>query len=482
MRFLYPLRVAALMCLVLFSQPRTVLATHAAGLDLTYKCLGGLQYEVSLFFYRDCAGSAAPAVAQVQVSSISLGQNFVLSAVQVAGTAHELTAPCTGAATACGGGSATGIMVHLFRDTIVLPAPAEDWHFSFTACCRNCAITTLKNPCTEPLYITAELDNLNAPGNNSPRFTVEPLLFACAGQPFRYNPGTVEDDGDSLVYALVAPGTGPGISVSYQAGNGPSNPLAATTFSFDQATGEVSFTTNTTQVGAIALSVTEYRNGKRIGRVNRDIQVYVNACSNTLPVVTGIDGTGKFTQTVYPGVSICFQVYGFDADSGQTVSLTHNGGIPGASFILLPGPVLEFCWTPDSADAHGTMPFFVVTASDDACPVNGVQSFTFSIDVKLSSATGITDPVSTFDFHLSPNPANGPVQVAFNALSGGIASATLFDAHGRIVQKLFNMSIPAAGNYRKGITVDQPTGLYFLLLEVPGGTAIRKLLVSPAGK
>ena len=35
-------------------------ATHAAGADFTYRCLGGLQYELNLTFYRDCGGVAEP--------------------------------------------------------------------------------------------------------------------------------------------------------------------------------------------------------------------------------------------------------------------------------------------------------------------------------------------------------------------------------------------------------------------------------------
>ncbi|MBL0104160.1 MAG: hypothetical protein IPP51_10690 [Bacteroidetes bacterium] len=31
-------------------------ASHSMGSDLTYHCLGGNQYEITLSFYRDCAG------------------------------------------------------------------------------------------------------------------------------------------------------------------------------------------------------------------------------------------------------------------------------------------------------------------------------------------------------------------------------------------------------------------------------------------
>ena len=40
--------------------PRKAMATHLAGSDITYTCLGGNTYRIDLTFYRDCAGTPAP--------------------------------------------------------------------------------------------------------------------------------------------------------------------------------------------------------------------------------------------------------------------------------------------------------------------------------------------------------------------------------------------------------------------------------------
>ena len=34
--------------------------SHSMGADLTYTCLGGNTYQVTITFYRDCIGIAAP--------------------------------------------------------------------------------------------------------------------------------------------------------------------------------------------------------------------------------------------------------------------------------------------------------------------------------------------------------------------------------------------------------------------------------------
>jgi len=39
---------------------KSTFATHAQSADITYQCLGANQYEISVSFYRDCAGVNAP--------------------------------------------------------------------------------------------------------------------------------------------------------------------------------------------------------------------------------------------------------------------------------------------------------------------------------------------------------------------------------------------------------------------------------------
>ena len=41
------------------------LASHSMGSDLTYRCLGGNSYEITLSFYRDCAGIDADPAAEI---------------------------------------------------------------------------------------------------------------------------------------------------------------------------------------------------------------------------------------------------------------------------------------------------------------------------------------------------------------------------------------------------------------------------------
>ncbi|MBT5699418.1 MAG: hypothetical protein HOJ12_05430, partial [Flavobacteriales bacterium] len=66
-------------------------SSHAAGMDLTYECIGGNTYRVTLKFYRECSGVDAPSgiwidplsYTYLDVSSASCGLTANLTLIQV---------------------------------------------------------------------------------------------------------------------------------------------------------------------------------------------------------------------------------------------------------------------------------------------------------------------------------------------------------------------------------------------------------------
>jgi hypothetical protein len=193
-------------------------ATHAAGSDIKYRCLGGLVYEIEVTFYRDCDGVNEPASITVNCKSNNGSSNFNVTASKVTGTnGVEITVPCSGSSSTCGGGSSTGIRKWTYRATVTLPSAQTDWVFSYSVCCRNCTISTISNPCgsTSNLYVEAKLNNVLAPCNSSPTFSNIPIAFVCVGQNFNYNHGVLDPDGDSLVYSLITPKTSSTANVSF---------------------------------------------------------------------------------------------------------------------------------------------------------------------------------------------------------------------------------------------------------------------------
>ncbi|NNF01081.1 MAG: PKD domain-containing protein, partial [Bacteroidia bacterium] len=359
-------------------------ASHAMGADLTYTCLGGNTYRVTLSFYRDCIGISAPGSVYINVSSASCGENLGVTAFPIAGTGQEVTQLCPTAVSTCNGGVYTGIQEWIYEGVITLPRQCDDWLFSYSLCCRNAAITNIDNPGFSTFYLEAELDNLNFSCNNSPIFTNKPVPFACLGQQFCFNHGAYDPDGDSLVFSLIDPYQTSTTTVTYNGAFTASQPLSSTPpVSFNALTGDVCMTPTAMEVTVMAVLVQEYRNGILIGSVERDIQITVMNCNNTLPSLTGINGTNSFTDTICANEPYCFFINSIDPDTGQTVTITWDGGISGGTFTTTAGPRPDgnFCWTPTMAEIGNGPHCFTAKVSDDNCPMFGSQIYSYCLTV-----------------------------------------------------------------------------------------------------
>ena len=359
------------------------MGSHTMGADLTYECLGGNTYRVTLSFYRDCIGIAAPAAPFVNVSSASCGQAIGLTCYPRPGTGQEVTPSCSSSVTTCRGGTFTGIQEWVYDGIVNLPMQCTDWVFSYNLCCRNAAITNINTPGTSTFYLYATLNNLAVQCNNSPTFSNKPVPFLCRGQNYCFNHGAYDADGDSISFQLITPKQTAGANVMYTAPFTASNPLTsvpATTF--NSTTGDICMTPQNLEVTVMAVLVNEYRNGILIGSVERDLQLTVMNCANNLPSLTGINGTNNFSMTVCANQPACFNIFSNDPDNGQQLTVTWDYGIPGATFTTdtAEHPTASFCWTPTTADI-GNSYYFTAMVADDACPYIGSQIYSYTINV-----------------------------------------------------------------------------------------------------
>ena len=365
-------------------QYREAEASHAMGADLTYECLGGNTYRIRVSFYRDCIGIAAPNNVFVNIRSNSCGQNLGITCNPIPGTGQEVTPLCPTALSSCNGGIYTGIQEWVYEGVVTLPMQCPDWTFSYNLCCRNAAINTITSPSSNTFYIYATLNNTISPCNSSPTFSNKPVPFACVGQQYCFNHGAFDADGDSLVYSLITPYQNATTTVNYIPPFTASNPLTSSpAVSFNTATGDVCMTPQNLEVTVMAVLVEEYRNGVLIGSVERDIQITVLNCNNTLPTLSGINGTNTFSATVCAGTPYCFFINSTDPDANQNVFMTWDGSIAGATFSTTAGPrpTGNFCWTPSQNDISNNPYCFTVRVNDDACPMIGAQIYSYCITV-----------------------------------------------------------------------------------------------------
>lgn len=157
-------------------------------------------------------------------------------------------------------------------------------------------------------------------GNNSVQFSNTCLQDACLWLPWVYNPGAYDIDGDSLAFKLVrAMGSGcttfePGfykfLNQIPPSGN-PTNP--AMNLSIDADDGTVIWEVPQ-KLGEydLCILVEEWRDGKLIGTVLRDMQITVDYCDNLPPQLEALADT-----CVEAGDTLMFPVFADDPNSSN---------------------------------------------------------------------------------------------------------------------------------------------------------------------
>jgi gliding motility-associated-like protein len=384
-------------------------ASHAMGADIFYECVGQDSFRITINFYRDCDGITAPTTASIGITNTCTGTTTTVTAprttlIQPEGIPNgsEVSALCNAQIqnSTCNGGSLPGVEQYQYSFLWVANAQCNAWRIAFDLNARNAIIQTLQNPGAVDLYVEAFINNTTLPNgdricNNSPRFTNRPVPYFCFLDSILYNQGTVDVDGDSLVYTLIQPLQGPGQTIPYAAGFTINNPLTTNnTFNFNSNTGQMFFVPQQAQVGVIAVRVDEYRNGVLIGSTMRDIQVVVLGpplCNPPYGVINedGIDSasvsggvfTGPYEIEACPGDTIRFSI----RLGGQNITLSSNAtqAFPGATFtttnIGTDSVVGQFNWITTAADTG--LKNFSISYGINSCPIDRTAFQTISINV-----------------------------------------------------------------------------------------------------
>lgn len=435
--------------------------SHMAGADLTYRYLGNNQYEVVYTFYRDCSGISAPTTVTLDYSSNTCNIQMTETLNPISGTGQQISYTCPGAVTTCDGGNDPGLEQWEYRGVITITQQCPDWTFGVSECCRNAAITTIVDPTSDNLYVEAFMNNTIVNNNSSPIFSNAPIAFVCIGQNNFYNHGGFDIDGDSIVYSFATPLSDLNVGLTYTPGYSIANPISSVPgVTIDPQTGDIAMRPTTPEVGVIAVRILEYRNGQLIGSVVRDMQIYTVQCNNNLPLLSGINGSNDFSYSTCLAGQICFNINSSDTDATDTLTVTWNNGIPNGSLTTTggPRPLATFCWTPTAADIRPQPYIFTVTVRDNACPSNGVQTFSYSITVSSVNVTISSEPVTcnggndgsaqvnvptgtNYTYQWSPG---GQTTSSINDLTAGSYSVTVSDNAGCSGTLTVTISQPSA--------------------------------------
>jgi len=379
-------------------------ATHVMGSDISYECLSKWKYKVTLKVYRDCSGIALSTVQNIDVDCNTSSWSSTKALTYIGRKdITGLDPKCTAKSKCAGGSFAYGIYEYTFTTTIDLSSiNCKEFTISWEECCRNGSIST--GSANARFYTEATLRTDLSKCNSSPIFSTPATVLICRNNDFVFNNGAIDtvDQGDSLSYKLVAPLRKKNTTIGY---SGQFSAIAPLTFvgfpntnltppagfRLDPVTGDLNFRpTIANQVSVMVLEVAEWRKDtlgvmRIIGKTRRDLQIIVISCSNKNPVIIGK------SDTTCPGETVIIDIRTIDANSGDSVRLFWNRGIPKGKFTISNGKLdsARFEWTPTLSDVSNVPHTFTVTARDDACPFpgQGIRAFTVFVYDKPQAVT-----------------------------------------------------------------------------------------------
>src|SRR5690554_2100210 len=368
-------------------------ASHISGVNISYECLGGEDYLVTVNLFRDCQDqNNLPDTLTGFIGSTCLNLGWVkfpqVDLIEVSQLCPDQLANST-----CNGGFQPGVQMGVYQAYVQLE-PCIDWRIVVSEQNQNGAILNLVDPESHSIHTDAFLNNSSNICNSSPVLSLLNLPEICIGTELFYNLGFLESDGDSLSYALV----------NAQASEFPNNPFdldyvfpysgaePMPGMTIDPINGQISVTPNTLGKFNAVVEVREYRNGNLIGIVHYDFLFLVNACPIP-PPETDIDTFAHVSGGGYPiddntiGIcpedDLCFEIAFTSIDPSINVDLSSN------IHLIIPGATETVTGTnPATIQFCGTLPLdfseesFIITAIDDACPVYGQNFYTIDFDFR----------------------------------------------------------------------------------------------------
>jgi len=427
--------------LTVFLGVNNLFASHVAGMELTYTCLGNDSFQLELVNIRACESGTDPTSfrdfyvitsqsltsTEEQTDTLFLDTNFF----------QDITPVCLGVNTKCTDDASAieGYAKYIYRGVVHLPSQQSDWRLMLCDQARNNSITTLVSDGiggTQRQSLCIYVDINNVIGcNNSPVFNNNPVSALCVGTELCINNSATDIDGDSLVYEIVEP-LRKNISnnsvylqkttqdqlttmnwLACDLGGVPNafKPFCSSdSIEIGSSSGIYCVKPSLLEVTIVAIRVKEYRAGQLIGTITRDMQIKSYVCNNKPPTISDLNGSfpgdslsAVTDTTICPGLEIDIDFTAKDEENQIMEFEIQGSTMPvGASLNIInnntPNPTLELDWTPGFADTSAAPYCFTLNVSDKdtGCSFFSVNSRQFCFTVDYDDQEAVIDGEGPF--------------------------------------------------------------------------------------
>ncbi len=498
--------------------PQQARASHALGADMSYINVGPGLYFVQYRFYRDCSGISAPANFSLDYSATGCGPNNVVNAggsrLLLPRLAQAGNPYCTSrnnqlscdSMTAGPSNGYPNYSIYTYAAIVNLNAPnrpsdCTEWVLSTEV---NARPNTRNLGFGTDLYTEVRFNNKLVPDDHSPAFStlagLQPLAIMYEHTLVRYNASVVDPDGDSLVYSMQRPLSGPNSPIAYVNGHSLQAPvrlLAGSAPLHLDAHGTLVFTPGDAIANtqddqdnkfAVVLQVEAWRriNGvpQRLSTVRREIAaVIVRATTvNEAPFIATPDSV---ISVIYPNSAQLLPygdtIYSYVGEALEvSIPILDTNGdsifveMPPALSPLgsvLSGPVYEvqtpvqtrarvrILWTPTAADLRPQAHSFYLLVRDNGCPNKSIAFYPLSVMVAAQRPLGVAAGTTPRQPLLAaPNPFSTSTRLTVAAPAPGTpAHVRIYDLTGRLIDQL-TVSSTGAVDWHAPATL--PAGAY----------------------
>jgi gliding motility-associated-like protein len=412
-KFVSFISFVTVLSMLAFLPSKDAKASHAAGAELIYVHIADSTYQFFAKFYRDCTGISEPGTFTLCAYNTCTNTQFTATMNKWQGTlppdnrpnGSSVSAGCSQYSNKCDNlsSSVPGYREWWYMCIVTLPLKCNSYKFAIWENARN----NQNNIQPGNLYVETIFNSSQTWENSSPYYSVKPIPYVCLNQPYTYNNGAIDADGDSLWSQLTQPLAGascmgtpaPATIITLTPPiNFNTNPLQTNnTFVLTGGNGQMSFTATQQGASTLTLKTREFRRINNVvhelGSIMRDIQVQVLPCSSIPPTLdtVSINDSGAFLNNKVYGcvgqtLEFCFTVT--STDTGAILIAEDNliTAIPGATMTYTNSKTDSirgcFKWTPTTNDV-GPHSFLVIIKDSTCKPPGILLQYARTVDLEI---------------------------------------------------------------------------------------------------
>lgn len=366
-----------------------VRGNHILGGHITYECLGGNNYGVTLTIYKDCFG-ATPAVSTENLFFIpNTGCTIPFSANIPLTSEVEISDLCASELvnSSCSGGFIPGAQQITYYGEVTLN-PGCTWEIQWASGDWNYFIN-MDNSTLPAAFLSTTVDpSVVGCASSIEITTATPVNYSCTGDPVVYDIDISNPNNYDLQFSLTCPlTTGGALAPIIEPCT---EPIPGMTI--DPNTGQISFTSPMMFGNYVAVvSIDMFDNGNYVGTVTESLGFTIRLCAATpttfeAPLLQDVlNGTLAAADevTACVGDSVCVSMVGSNTNIFRTVTMTSDFGtiFPTGSFTTTGNNPVEgrFCVVTTEAMVGSNL--ITVDIIDDACinPSSDQEQFTLTV-------------------------------------------------------------------------------------------------------